>query len=112
MKLALQSKDYEKVLQYAHDIEIQYPKNKDLLWILGWTYYGKNQYDDAVRFFERGRMEEPDNIQILNILADVYQRLSKYDKSLEMIDKSLTLNPKQPEMIQLKQKLNGEQKTQ
>ena len=112
MKLALQSKDYDKVLQYAHDTEIQYPKNKDLLWILGWTYYGKNQYDDAVRFFERGRMEEPDNIQILNILADVYQRLSKYDKSLEMIDKSLTLNPKQPELIQLKERLNSEQKTQ
>ncbi len=108
MKLALKNKQYDRVLELAHDIEIQYPKNKDLLWVMGWSYYGKNQYEDAVRFFERGRLEEPGNIQLLNVLADVYQRLEKYDKSLEMIQKSLTLNPKQPDMIQMRDKLQSD----
>jgi uncharacterized protein HemY len=108
MRIALRGKEYDKVLQLAHDLEIQYPKHKDLLWVLGWTYYGKNQYDDAIRFFERGRLEEPNNIQILNILADVYQRLEKYDKSLEMIQKSLALNPKQPGLVDMKEKIQSE----
>lgn len=112
MKLSLKAKQYDRVLELAHDIEIQYPKNKDLLWILGWTYYGKNQYGDAVRFFERGRIEEPTNVRILNMLAEVYQRMSNYNKSLEMIDKSLAVNPKQPELIQLKAKLQNDQKSQ
>lgn len=107
MNLALKAKQYDKVLELSHDLEIQYPKNRSLLWMLGWTYYGKSQYDDAVRFFERGRMEEPNNVQILNILVDVYQRLSKPDKTLEMIDKSLSLNPQQPELVQMKEKLKG-----
>ncbi len=109
MKLALKNKQYDRVLELAHDIEIQYPKNKDLLWVMGWSYYGKNQYEEAVRFFERGRLEEPGNIQLLNVLADVYQRLEKYDKSLEMIQKSLALNPKQPDMIQMRDKLQSDQ---
>src|SRR5262249_31189103 len=105
MRLELKSKQYDKVLQIAHDLEIQYPKNKDLLWLLGWTYYGMNRYDDAVRFFERGRIEEPNNVRILNTLADVYARQSKYDKSMEMIQKSLLLDPNQPDMLEMKERV-------
>lgn len=105
MKLELKAKQFDRVLILAHDLEIQYPKNKDLLWILGWAHYGLDQYGDAVRFFERGRLEEPDNVQILNALADVYLRLARYDKSMEMIDQSLKLNPDQPAMMEMKERV-------
>jgi GWxTD domain-containing protein len=105
MKLELKAKQFDGVLSLAHDLEIQYPKNKDLLWLIGWAHYGLDQYDDAVRFFERGRLEEPNNLQILNTLADVYLRLSRFDKSLEMIDQSLKLNPDQPAMMEMKQQV-------
>src|SRR5262249_25981237 len=105
MNLELKAKQYDKVLSQAHDLEIQYPNNKDLLWLLGWAYYGLNQYDDALRFFERDRIQEPNSIQILNTLADVYARLAQYNKSIEMIQKSLSLDPNQPEIIEMKEKV-------
>lgn len=108
MRLQLKAKQYDKVLNLAHDLEIRYPKNKDLLWLMGWAHYGLNQYDDALRFFERGRMEEPQSVQILNVLADVYQRLSRFDKSLEMINKSLALEPGQADILQMKEAIQKE----
>jgi len=101
--VALKNKEYDYVLEMAHEIEIQNPDNKQLLWILGWTYYGKNQYDDSVRFFERSRLKDPQNVEVLNILADLYARLEKYHKSLELIEMSLSLNSHQPELNKLKQ---------
>jgi len=70
----------------------------------GWAYYGSEKYEDALRFFERMRMEDPKRVEVLNLLADIYYRLDQQDKSRE--DCSSPCTETGPEGLdELKQKL-------
>jgi GWxTD domain-containing protein len=107
MRVALKGKDYAKVLEIGSPLEVKNPRNKDLLWLIGWAYYGSGKYDDAVRFFERYRLEDPNRTEVLNILADSYFRLSQPTKSLERLKQSLALRPDQPDILELKKKIES-----
>ena len=76
-----------------------------MLWLLGWANYGLGKYDDSIRFFERYRLEDPKKVEVLNLLADIYFRLNQKDKSMERIQQSLSLKPDQPDILNLKKKI-------
>lgn len=108
MKTALQDKDYEKVLGLGGPLEVKNPRNTQVLWLLGWTYYYQEKYADALRFFERYRMEEPKRVEGLNVLADIYLRLNQPAKSLERVEQSLAVKPNQKDIQELKKKLQSQ----
>jgi GWxTD domain-containing protein len=107
MRLNLKEKKYQKVVDLGHDLEIKEPRNRELLWLLGWGHYGLNQFPDAIRFFERARMEDPKNIELLNVLANAYCNSDNTQKCLEIMDESLKLDPDQPDLIRVKERVNG-----
>lgn len=108
MRVALKGKAYQKVIDLGGPMEIKNPRNKELLWLLGWANYGLQKYDEAVRFFERLRIEEPQKLEVINLLADIYYRLDQKDKSLERIQQSLALKPDQKDMMELKKKVESD----
>jgi hypothetical protein len=63
-----------------------------------------------LRFFERYRIEEPKKVEALNLLADIYYRLNDPAKSLERVEQSLALRPGQKDILELKQKIQADQK--
>jgi Tetratricopeptide repeat len=107
MRVALRQRNYEKTQQIGIPLEVKNPRNKDLLWLMGWASYERQKYDDAVRYFERFRMENPKSIQALNLLADSYYRLQQPQKSLERVQESLAIKPDQKDILELKQKLQS-----
>jgi GWxTD domain-containing protein len=107
MRVALKGKEYQRVLEMGGPMEVKNPRNKELLWLLGWANYGAQKYEDAVRFFERLRIEEPKKLEVINLLADIYYRLDQKEKSLERIQQSLALNPDQKDMMELKKKVES-----
>jgi tetratricopeptide (TPR) repeat protein len=109
MRVHLKVKDFAKVLSIGTPLEVKNPRNKDLLWLIGWAYYGMGKYDDAVRFFERYRLEDPNKTEVLNILADSYFRLNQPDKSMERLKQSILIRPDQPDILELKKKIESMQ---
>lgn len=105
MQTELRQKNYAHVLQLGQPAEINDPRNQKLLWFMGWASYGLEKYDDSIRYFERLRIEKPDAIDVLNVLADAYFRLDERDKSLERVRQSLALKPDQGDILQLKSRL-------
>ena len=106
MRVALKGRDFQRVLDLGTPVEVKNPRNTEMLWLLGWAYYGMQKYEDAVRFFERLRIEEPKKVEVFNLLADIYYRLDQREKSLERIQQSLALKPDQKDIVELKKKLN------
>jgi GWxTD domain-containing protein len=105
MQTELRQKNYAHVLQLGQPAEVNDPRNQKLLWFMGWASYGMEKYDDSIRYFERLRIEKPDAVDVLNVLADAYFRLNQRDKSLERVQQSLALKPNQGDILQLKAKL-------
>jgi GWxTD domain-containing protein len=109
MRAALQEKNFNKVIELGTSLEIKNPRNTQVLWLMGWAYYYSEKYQDALRFFERYRIEEPKKVEALNILADIYFRLDQPVKSLERVEQSLALRPNQKDLLELKKKIQSEQ---
>jgi GWxTD domain-containing protein len=107
MRVALKGKDYQRVIDLGTPAEVKNPRNKEMLWLLGWSYYGQQKYEDAVRFFERLRIEDPNKVEVFNLLADMYYRLDQKEKSLERIQQSLALKPDQKDIVELKKKVES-----
>lgn len=107
MRVALKGRDFQRVLDLGTPVEVKNPRNKEMLWLLGWAYYGMQKYEDSVRFFERLRIEEPKRVEVFNLLADIYYRLDQREKSLERIQQSLALKPDQKDIVELKKKVES-----
>jgi tetratricopeptide (TPR) repeat protein len=109
MRAALQEKNFDKVIELGAPLEVKTPRNTQVLWFMGWANYYSEKYQDALRFFERYRIEEPKKVEALNILADIYFRLDQPVKSLERVEQSLALRPNQKDLLELKKKIQSEQ---
>jgi tetratricopeptide (TPR) repeat protein len=107
MRMAMSAKLYDKALALGQPVEVQNPRDKDLLWLMGWANYELEKFADTVRFFERLRLEDPKKVEVLNLLADCYFRLGETAKSLERVEQSLALNPNQQDVLDLKRKIQA-----
>jgi tetratricopeptide (TPR) repeat protein len=110
MKAGLQEKNYDRTIELGTPLEVKNPHSAQVLWLMGWAYYYQHKYQDALRFFERYRIEEPKKVEALNLLADIYYRLNDPAKSLERVEQSLALRPGQKDILELKQKIQADQK--
>ena len=107
MRISLQLKEYDRVLELGMPLEIKQPRNVDLLWLIGWAYYSKDELESAAKFFERFRLEDSKRVEALNLLADIYYRMNQPQKSLERVQQSLALKPDQKDILDLKQRLEA-----
>ena len=107
MRAALRGEKFQTVIDLGTPMEVKNPRDTQLLWLLGWANYGLGKFEDAVRFFERYRIEDPRKLEVLNLLADIYFRLNQKDKSLERIQQSLALKPDQPDVLELKKQVEA-----
>jgi GWxTD domain-containing protein len=105
MRASMQEKNYDRVIKLGSPIEVNHPRDTQVLWLLGWANFYEEKYQDALRFFERYRIEDAKKVGVLNILAEIYYRLNDNVKSLERVEQSLALNPHQKDILELKKKL-------
>jgi len=75
---------------------------------LGWVYYQKGMYDDALNSLEKAVSLTPNDPTITEHLGDVYFKKKKYKKSLEMYQKAISL--KHPDKEKLKKKIEEVEK--
>jgi len=69
---------------------------------LGWVYYQKGLYDEALKYLLEAAKLVPNDPTIIEHLGDVYLKKKMYEKSLEKYEKALTLNHPQADKVKEK----------
>ncbi|WP_081366473.1 alpha/beta hydrolase-fold protein [Alteromonas mediterranea] len=92
------SKYYERVSEQRGE-KLEAPE-----WVireLGYHYVRTQNYDKAIELFKHGIAKYPDTPDAYNGLAYGYEQMGKYKKSLEIVNKALTLSTPQHEGLQV-----------
>jgi len=84
--LARQADELEQLLA-------QSPDDTRLMVALGNLYFDAARWKDARIWYERSLEKAPDDPNVLTDLAVVYRNLSQFDRSLELLDKAISLEP-------------------
>jgi Tfp pilus assembly protein PilF len=79
------------------------PKDGYITDSLGWLFYKKGQYQDAVDTLEKAIALVPDDPIILEHLGDAYSKLNGREKALEYYKRSLSV--KKEDTADLKKKI-------
>jgi len=69
---------------------------------LGWVYYKKGRYEEALKYLERAASIVPDDPIILEHVGDVHLKLSNKEKALEFYRRSLEIREKDREAVEEK----------
>ena len=70
---------------------------------LGWVYFQKGLYDEAILYLEKSAKITPDDPTINEHLGDAYFKKHEYEKAIEYFNKALSL--KHPNEEELKEKI-------
>jgi len=76
----------------------------DMYWLLGRAHQSLREFDQAITVYDRAISHFGINVNLLNSLGDCYQALGKTAEALITWNKSLEINPDQPE---IKEKVNS-----
>ncbi len=84
--LARQAAELEQLLA-------QSPNDARLMIALGNLYFDAARWGDARNWYERSLEKSAGDANVLTDLAVVYRNLSQFDRSLELLDKAIALEP-------------------
>jgi GWxTD domain-containing protein len=88
-------READEALKLLRPLEQGYPDQIEVVEGLGFSYWIRKEYGQAVPYFEHAKMLRPPDTSLLNALGDCYERLSRADEAREMFELSLELNPNQ-----------------
>ena len=81
------------VLQCEEEL-VHHPDNIEALYFLGKYYYSMNECFRAVPYFERIMEKDDKNKHIHNLLSEIYLRLNRYDKCIQVLNNLLSIEGK------------------
>jgi tetratricopeptide (TPR) repeat protein len=85
--------DTEGAIQELRKIIERYPEDKETTRILAGTYHNREEYEEALRYYERAIEIDPLYELVYNTLAYLYDYLGDHDKSIWAINKYIALAP-------------------
>lgn len=97
-RLYLRIEEYEKaktiLLPFQESSKVRY----EVYFFLGQAHQALGEFDYAISVYNKAITHYGININILNSIGDCYHRLGNINEALAAWDKSLELNPNQPEI--------------
>jgi len=115
--LAAPQKDIATVLATAYFNQNDYPKvieildplkevqDLEILKLLGKSYFQLDKYERAIEYFGKAQVTGGEIIEVLNLLGYSYYKNNDSQNALRYLERSLKLNPEQPNIRQLIDKL-------
>lgn len=104
----IQIGNFEKVIEvlnYGYE-EIPNKKDYDFFNNMGYAHSQLENYEKAIEFLQWAIKIQPNNIQSHVTLADVYQKLKKYNKAEDLINKTLARVMNDPRGFQIENNIN------
>lgn len=87
-------KNYKKGLNYAVEGVKRFPKDAKSQDVLGWMYYNKGKYPDALKYFKEAVSLDKHSSYFLYHLGLAYQKLGNKDQAIEVFEQALnSLDP-------------------
>jgi tetratricopeptide (TPR) repeat protein len=83
--------------QLSVDSLMQSKYSEKDLQIIGENLYRIRLYDAAIKIFESVYQSNPNNVQALSLLIDLYDRTKDYDKGVEYLEGWISRNPGDPQ---------------
>ena len=93
--LILFKRQADEALSLLKPLEAQFPEQVEVVEGLGFAYYIKSDYPQALPYLERARTLRPVDTSLLNALGDCYERQQQPNKAKEMFELSLQMNSEQ-----------------
>ena len=89
----------QKMIERAIELK---PDNGYIIDSLGWVYYQKGQYDDALNYLNKAFALIPTDPTVAEHLGDAYFKTKQYEKSLELYNKAIKLKHPHEDKILIK----------
>ena len=87
----------KQVAPLLADLE-KHPNDADLLAKIAHAYMAAQQFQSAQQYYEKSVAVKP-NVDVLNELAFVYVKLGNLDRGIATLNKALTVDPKNPQVL-------------
>ena len=84
----------DEALKYAQIAKEQMPKNSSIMDTLGWVYYLKGSYINAISEFNDSLALNPENPVFNYHLGMAFYKNKESDKAKKMLEKAIKLDPK------------------
>jgi tetratricopeptide (TPR) repeat protein len=69
------------------------PENPEILMDIGNAYYDREDWDDAIKSYEKARRKAPKNPNLLSDLGAAYRNRGEFDKAVAFFQKAREANP-------------------
>lgn len=110
MRLLLQEREFEKIIVLGEPLLIEKPRDVQLLLLVASAYFGAGKDKDAARLLERTLSEQQNNLHALNLMAHVKLAGGDIAAALSAINRSLEVYPEQPNLKELKARIEADMK--
>ena len=97
-RVLLGKEAYEEIIEVLNPFVEKPIKNYDLYYILGRAHQGAEEYEEAVSFYQKHISHEGASVKVLNSIGECYFKMGNFKEALRVWEKSLDLNPNQPEI--------------
>lgn len=67
--------------------------NPDVWWQLGWLFFDKNNFDEAISIMEKAKQYLPDEFRVHLLLGIAYSRANKNEDARVALERAAELNP-------------------
>ena len=92
--LSTQDKDINEALGFAQKAKERLPDDPNVMDTLGWIYYKKGLYDNAIREFADSLGKIPENAVVHYHLGLAFYKKGNKDGAKAELEKALSLNEK------------------
>ncbi|MEW5816723.1 MAG: tetratricopeptide repeat protein [Spirochaetota bacterium] len=98
-KEAIEKENYEYAVGILNAGKARYPQAAEPAILLGDLYSDKKLYNLALKEYQEADRRLPGDDEILHRIATAYGRLNEEDKAVDYLEKVLSLEPDNPEII-------------
>jgi GWxTD domain-containing protein len=88
----------DEALALLRPLEAEFTSQYEVVAGLGFALYLKGDYGGAISYLERARKLRPPDTLLLNSAGDCHQQLGHTDEAREAFERSLELDPNQPDV--------------
>jgi len=92
----LASRETDRVLELLLPLKDSYPNEPEVVEGLGFAYYFKEDWGQAVTYFEQSRKLHEPSTRLLNALGESYEKLGRPGEAKEAFERSLQIDSNQP----------------
>jgi len=89
-------KDWQKCLRLYEEATAKYPKDKDLHFVLAWSYSMYPMGEKAIEEFNKVLSLDPNYPDALNQIAYEYMKLKNFEKAVEYLKRYVSVQPGKP----------------